>query len=97
MTKSRLVRSILPSVLIFIFVVAIALTVLSTATARAATTTPTPSASATTTPEVRAGNEIVGLLILTAFAAAGYYVAKWIRRERRPRPPGPWWGGFGNR
>ena len=32
---------------------------------------------------------IVGLLILTAFAAAGYFVAKWIRRDRRPRPPGP--------
>jgi len=91
---TRLVRSILSSVFIFIFVAAIAVPVLSTATAHAAATTPTPSASATTTPEVRAGNEIVGLLILTAFAAAGYFVSKWIRRDRRPRPPGPRSGGF---
>lgn len=65
--------------------------------ALAATTTPTPSTSATTTPEVRAGNEIFGLIILTAFAAAGYLVAKWIRRDRRPRPPGPWFGGMRER
>ncbi len=65
--------------------------------ARAAAPTPTPSASATTTPEVRAGNEIFGLLILTAFAAAGYFVAKWVRRGRSPRPPGPWFGGFRDR
>ncbi|HLW15770.1 MAG TPA: hypothetical protein VKV69_00225 [Actinomycetota bacterium] len=64
--------------------------------AAAQTVTPTPTASATTSPEVRAGNEIVGLIILTGFAAAGYFVSKWIRRGRRPRPPGPWWGGFRN-
>jgi len=65
--------------------------------ALAAIATPTPSASATTSPEVRAGNEIVGLIILTAFAAGGYFVAKWIRRDRRPRPPGPWFGGMRER
>jgi hypothetical protein len=65
--------------------------------ARAATVTPTPTGSATTSPEVRAGNEVVGLIILTAFAAAGYFVAKWIRRGRRPRPPGPWFGGYSDR
>ena len=87
MTKRR-ITAILLSALCFVLV---------SVAAGAQTLTPTPTASATTTPEVRAGNEIVGLLILTVFAAAGYFVAKWIRRDRRPRPPGPWWGGFRDR
>ncbi len=87
MTKRR-IKAILLSATCFVLV---------SAAAAAQTVTPTPTASPTTSPEVRAGNEIVGLIILTAFAAGGYFVAKWIRRDRRPRPPGPWWGGFRDR
>ena len=93
MTKPRLGRSILAFIFIFIFVAALAVPIVSTVTARAQTATPTPSVTTTTSPEVRAGNAIVGLLILTGFAAAGYFVAKWVRGGRRPRPPGPWFGG----
>jgi hypothetical protein len=85
-TKPR-VRAILLCTCIFVAFVVLA------STAAAQTATPSPTATATTSPEVRAGNAIFGLIILTAFAAAGYYVAKWIRRDRRPRPPGPWFGG----
>ena len=97
MTKPRLGRSILAFIFIFIFVAALAVPIVSTVTARAQTATPTPSVTTTRSPEVRAGNAIVGLLILTAFAAAGYFVAKWICRDRRPCPPGSRWGGFRDR
>lgn len=86
MTKPR-IRAILLGVLTVIALVLFSLA------ARAQTATPTPSVTTTTSPEVRAGNAIVGLLILTGFAAAGYFVAKRIRGGRRPRPPGPWFGG----
>jgi len=85
-TKPR-IRAILLGVLSVIALVLFSLA------ARAQTVTPTPSVTTTTSPEVRAGNAIVGLLILTGFAAAGYFVAKRIRGGRRPRPPGPWFGG----
>ena len=60
--------------------------------ARAQTTTPSPTPSVSV--QVNAKNAVVGLLILTGFAAGGYYTAKWIRRPKGPRPPGPWFGGW---
>jgi len=60
--------------------------------ARAQTATPSPTPSVSV--QVNAKNAVVGLLILTAFAAGGYYTAKWIRRPKKPRPPGPWFGGW---
>ena len=58
----------------------------------AQTTTPSPTQSVSV--QVNAKNGVIGLLILTAFAAGGYYTAKWIRRPKKPRPPGPWFGGW---
>ncbi|MGZ4121026.1 MAG: hypothetical protein ACXVQS_10235 [Actinomycetota bacterium] len=65
---------------------------------------PTPSATSTLSPspsptpiQVNARNTVFGLLFLTACGAGGYFTAKWIRRSKRPRPPGPWFGGGGIR
>jgi len=92
-TKPRL----RPVVLTSVFLAALVVPVVSSAPARARiaaqSQTSTPSASPTTSVEVRAGNAVLGLLILTGFAAAGYYVSKLIRGRKRPRPPGPWFGG----
>jgi hypothetical protein len=86
-TKRR-ITAILLSVLCFLLV---------SVAAGAKTATPTPAVSATKTPGVRAGNEIVGLIILTGFAVVGYFVAKRIRRSHRPHPSGARWGGFRDR
>jgi hypothetical protein len=53
-----------------------------------ATPTPTPTLSPTS-PETNARNKIIGLVYLTAFGVGGYYLARWLRRGRPPRPPGP--------
>ncbi|HEV2686429.1 MAG TPA: hypothetical protein VGW79_07300 [Actinomycetota bacterium] len=71
----------------------VVLSMMFSTSAMAARVTRTPSASATTPPKVHAGNELIGLVILTAFAAAGYFVSKWVRRDRRPRAPGRGFGG----
>lgn len=70
----------------------------------AQTTSPSPTLSSTVSPSpsptsvaVNARNTVFGLLFLTACAAGGYLTAKWIRRNKRPRPPGPWFGGGGIR
>jgi hypothetical protein len=94
-----LTRAILSSV----FLAALVVPVVAPVPARARTTaqtqspsqqsqTATPSVSATPI-QVNARNSAIGLLILTACAAGGYFAAKWIRRRQRPRPPGPWFGG----
>ena len=75
-------------------IIALTVAVISFASgvARAQTTTPSPTPSVSV--QVNAKNAVVGLLILTGFAAGGYYTAKWIRRPKRPRPQGPWFGGW---
>jgi hypothetical protein len=97
-TTPLLTRAILAAV----FLAALAAPVVASAPARARATAqtqtpvqsqaPTPSVSATPI-QVNARNSAIGLLILTACAAGGYFTAKWIRRRQRPRPPGPWFGG----
>jgi hypothetical protein len=97
-TKPWFTRAIATSV----FLAALVVPVVASAPARARTTaqtqtpvqsqTPTPSVSATPI-QVNARNSAIGLLILTACAAGGYFTAKLIRRRKRPRPPGPWFGG----
>jgi hypothetical protein len=60
----RLVLSFIVSVVVFF----------GTSIARAQTITPSPTPSVSV--QVNAKNAVVGLLILTAFAAGGYYTAK---------------------
>lgn len=65
-------------------------------TPTAASPTPTATGSVSPSPspvERDASTEAVGFIVITLAALAGYQVARWLRRARRPRPPGPWLGG----
>jgi len=55
-----------------------------------ASITTSPSVSQTpNSPDKTSRTTVIGLVFLTAFGAAGYYLARWLRRDRPPRPPGP--------
>jgi hypothetical protein len=65
-------------------------------TAQASITT-SPSVSQTpSSPDKTSRTTVIGLVFLTAFGAAGFYLARWLRRDRPPRPPGPF-GSIGRR
>jgi len=97
-TKARLTRAIFVSVFLAALVVPVVASVPASARTTAQTQSPaqsqTPAPNVSATPiQVTARNSAIGLLILTGCAAGGYFTAKWIRRRKRPRPPGPWFGG----